>query len=600
MRHLYLDAGPASGRSFSAPAQPRRAQAKCQSQNNAISGIPITQSVSLSSKAPFSDKHCPLSACTIMRLINCCAQPLRLEEFGDDDRPAFAILSHTWEAGEVTYQDFANTQLRTTKNGWKKLEESCRMSTESGFDYLWMDTCCIDKQNTAELAESINSMFQWYSEADLCLAYISDYSALSGSQMLARSRWFERGWTLQELIAPKFVSFYDREWRLFGTRSSMLVDLSAITNIGAEVLSPAEGVDLRDLLDDIPAARRMSWAAKRKTTKKEDIAYCLLGIFGVNMPMLYGEGMAAFIRLQEEIINDSNDLTIFAWTSPDRNPNGYRGILASSPAEFVWANDLEPINDAKFNPEYTMSNKGLRIQTLLYPTNTDQVIMPLRCRYKSDPSKEVGVVLKHQGASLYARAQPDLLGQITGSITTPAGGSVIFISKRVKNSAGRTLQAVHRNAFHINFDFRPQKAVQLIHTSPSQLWDAENGMFITSGLRHFTAFHHFLLNGPQPGQFVFACGLSEQHGPWVHVEDDLGAMYHAASVNNLQRVAELGNGMGLRDGKHDLMTRAMQSSVWKFRFGTAKLTCMRKDVRGEPGIVVRLKVERNNPMITHF
>ena len=536
-----------------------------------------------------------------MRLINCRAQPLRLDEFGDDDRPSFAILSHTWEAGEVTFQDFSNIQLRSTKNGWKKLEGACRISIESGFDYLWMDTCCIDKQNTAELAESINSMFQWYSEADLCLAYISDYDAVSAdSETLARSRWFERGWTLQELIAPKFVSFYDKEWRLFGARSSMLAELSAITNIGAEVLSPPEDVDLRDMLDDIPVARRMSWAAKRKTTKKEDLAYCLLGIFGVNMPMLYGEGAAAFTRLQEEIIKNSNDLTLFAWTSQDGNTAEYRGILASSPSEFILASNLEAINDAKFNPDYTMSNKGLRIQTMLYPTNTDQVIMPLHCRYKSDPSKEVGVVLKHQGASLYARARPNLLGQINSSTATSAGGSNIFISKRVKNSVGKKLQAVHRNAFHIKFDFRPQKSVQLLYTAPSELWDAENSMFITSGLRNFTAYHRFLISGPQPGQFVFACGISEQNGPWVHVDDELSPLYRAALADNLRSVTEIGKGMGLRNGKQDLMTRAMGSSVWKFRFGTAKLTCSRQDVRGEPGIVVTLKVERNNPTITHF
>lgn len=536
-----------------------------------------------------------------MRLINCRTRPLQLESFGDEDRPAFAILSHTWEAGEVTYQDFANVDLRTTLNGWSKLEGACRMSRESGFDYLWMDTCCIDKQNTAELAESINSMFQWYNDADLCLVYISDYDAVStDSKALSESRWFERGWTLQELIAPKIVSFHDREWRLFGTRSSMLAELSAITNIGAEVLSPAEDVDLRDILDDIPVARRMSWAAKRKTTKKEDIAYCLLGIFGVNMPMLYGEGAAAFRRLQEEIIKDSNDLTLFAWKSQDGNPVGYRGILASSPSEFILASNLEAVNEAKFNPEYSMSNKGLRIQTLLYPTDTDQVIMPLYCRYKEDPSKEIGVVLKHQGASLYVRARPNALGQIKTNTPILAGRSNIFVAKRVKVNVEKTLKAVHRNAFHIKFDLRPAKSIQLINTSPSELWDSENNMFITSGLRNFTAYHRFMISGAQHGQFVFACGTSEQSGPWVHVEDERGQMFRAAGENNLQRVAEIGKRMGLRNDKHDILVLAPGGTFWKMKVGTVQVTCLKQSVRGEPGIVIMLKVERNNPLFTRF
>jgi hypothetical protein len=117
---------------------------------------------------------------------------------------------------------------------------------------------------------------------------------------------------LQELAAPQEVYFYDKDWTLFGTRSSLVSQLSSITAISPSILMPPTGLLIRDLLDDVPVARRMSWAAKRQATKKEDIAYCLLGIFGVNMPMLYGEGAQAFVRLQEEIIKDNNDLTIFA------------------------------------------------------------------------------------------------------------------------------------------------------------------------------------------------------------------------------------------------------------------------------------------------
>jgi hypothetical protein len=152
-------------------------------------------------------------------------------------------------------------------------------------------------------------MFQWYQRADICLVYLSDLSPNSDiDDCMPRCRWFTRGWCLQELIAPKDVRFYNSSRQHIGDKSTTRLKglISHITKIDQAVLSDA------GLLPTLSVAQKMSWASHRVTTRLEDIAYCLLGIFEINMPMLYGEGEKAFLRLQEEIIKRSNDLSIFA------------------------------------------------------------------------------------------------------------------------------------------------------------------------------------------------------------------------------------------------------------------------------------------------
>ncbi|RYP01527.1 hypothetical protein DL764_006193 [Monosporascus ibericus] len=168
--------------------------------------------------------------------------------------------------------------------------------------------CCIDKASSAELTEAINSMFRWYRNAEICYAYLSDIpSAKRIHQKLERSRWFTRGWTLQELIAPAEVVFYSMDWDHVGTKSELSASISSITKIDASFL------DSKNLMS-ASVAQRMSWAAHRETSRPEDIAYCLLGIFDINMPLIYGEGMKAFQRLQEEIIESyPMDYSFFAW-----------------------------------------------------------------------------------------------------------------------------------------------------------------------------------------------------------------------------------------------------------------------------------------------
>ncbi|KAF2098426.1 hypothetical protein NA57DRAFT_65911 [Rhizodiscina lignyota] len=226
-----------------------------------------------------------------MRLLD--AQAIVIHEFTPDKIPRYAILSHTWRDGEVSFQemkDFSPEQLRG-KPGYRKILACCNQALSLGIHYVWIDTCCIDKTSSAELSEAINSMFRWYVTASACFACLDDYSD---------------GPTPSELIAPVQVTFFGYDWISLGTRESLSSIVSCITGIPEDML---HGRNFRMAT----IAARMSWAANRRTTRPEDMAYCLLGLFDVSMPLLYGEGEGAFIRLQEEIMKSSVDQSIFAW-----------------------------------------------------------------------------------------------------------------------------------------------------------------------------------------------------------------------------------------------------------------------------------------------
>ncbi|KAF2187170.1 HET-domain-containing protein, partial [Zopfia rhizophila CBS 207.26] len=238
-----------------------------------------------------------------MRLINTQAMPL--EEYFGDAIPEYAILSHTWEDGEITLAEFAMPEAKA-KPGYEKIEYTCKQAVEDGLKYAWVDTCCIDKSSSAELLEAINSMFEWYRYAAVCYAYLIDVTKEDFDEAFAQSRWFPRGWTLQELIAPHDVIFYGHKWDQLGRKKDLIDSISSITGIAAESLLSIHSVFRESI------ACRMSWAAHRRTMRIEDEAYSLLGIFGVHMPLLYGEGNHAFIRLQEEIMKVSDDQTILA------------------------------------------------------------------------------------------------------------------------------------------------------------------------------------------------------------------------------------------------------------------------------------------------
>ena len=229
----------------------------------------------------------------------------------------YAILSHVWDQTEQTFQD-----VQALRSRWRrkprtrvstKIKQFCKLAQRHGYQWAWIDTCCIDKTSSSELSEAINSMFRYYALSQVCYAYLGDVASDCPLQELFsefwRSRWHTRGWTLQELLAPRLVVFVSRDWKVLGTKAELADVLDRITGIPKRVLR------LEEELEDISIAARMSWAANRKTTRPEDEAYCLMGIFGINMPTLYGEGQNAFQRLQEEIMKQSPDTTLFAWGS---------------------------------------------------------------------------------------------------------------------------------------------------------------------------------------------------------------------------------------------------------------------------------------------
>ncbi|KAK0750815.1 heterokaryon incompatibility protein-domain-containing protein [Schizothecium vesticola] len=214
-----------------------------------------------------------------MRLL--CTDRIETIEAYSTDIPRYAILSHTWSDGEGLLQD--SSRLR--KQGFAKLRKSVALAKRNGFgfDYLWVDTCCIDKSSSVELSEAINSMHQWYQNADVCYAYLADAE-------LAGSEDFTRGWTLQELIALGTVEFFAYGWSYLGSKD----ESNAFTNLLHEITGIKHDVLTgEDSLADIIIASRMRWASSRQTTRIEDVAYCVLGLFDVNMPLLYGEGMKA-------------------------------------------------------------------------------------------------------------------------------------------------------------------------------------------------------------------------------------------------------------------------------------------------------------------
>jgi hypothetical protein len=248
-----------------------------------------------------------------MRLLQC-GDDGRLSLTKDlvgDDIPQYAILSHTWgpDTEEVTFNDFVSGTAEQ-KVGYRKLEFCMEKAKLNHIQYCWVDTCCIDKSNADELQASINSMFRWYRDAARCFVYLSDVSItggllqdgdkskLSWKQAFENSRWFTRGWTLQELLASVSVQFFSREGNLLGDKESLEPEIHSITKIPIPALRKGAPFDQFDVDE------RLRWAAKRQTTREEDWAYCLLGIFGVFMPLLYGEGRDNSVRrLRKEINN---------------------------------------------------------------------------------------------------------------------------------------------------------------------------------------------------------------------------------------------------------------------------------------------------------
>ncbi|KAK4503487.1 hypothetical protein PRZ48_004402 [Zasmidium cellare] len=329
-----------------------------------------------------------------------------------DDEPFDASNIDRWVDDQAPISSLDVEAPRVEYKYYEPLYESGDVDTETGLPqhqavsngpaikWAWVDTCCIDKASSSELSEAINSMWLWYRRAELCVAYLSDVqqfsnrlfsntavrsptlepvepqndndqetcnTADSGTDTFLQtevrhSEWFSRGWTLQELLAPDEVIFCNQYWHAIGRKKE--------TNF-CTIIEAASGVPLRHLMEPstishASVAQRMSWASHRVTTRDEDMGYCLSGLFSVNMPLIYGEGRRSFLRLQEEIIQRSDDESILAWTRPSSytpmhlvDVSNLEPLIAAHPRDFKHSQDIYRIDVIPRQP-YSITNKGLQ------------------------------------------------------------------------------------------------------------------------------------------------------------------------------------------------------------------------------------------------
>lgn len=301
-----------------------------------------------------------------MRLLD--TATLNFKEFPDRPDKPYAILSHRWGAEEVTLKEFRKSRDKIQhRAGYRKILEFCKVARARGYGLAWLDTCCIDKRSSAELSEAINSMYDWYKQSEECYVWLEDYAG--SLDRLEQCEWFRRGWTLQELLAPSRVIFFTADWRVIGHKFFLAGsqvcgchangrDFSHFASIGAHIapeLAAATGVP-QEFLTTKPyyhasIALRMSWASNRRCTRPEDRAYSLLGMFDVNMPLLYGEGYKSFERLQDEIMRKSDDTSIFCH-------DGF-GILANGPPNFSGSRGVTV--GQMLSPEpHSVTNRGIK------------------------------------------------------------------------------------------------------------------------------------------------------------------------------------------------------------------------------------------------
>jgi hypothetical protein len=412
-----------------------------------------------------------------MRLIN--TRTLELQDFSLLAIPPYAILSHTWGDSEVSFRDMS-LPSRFSKIGFEKIVKTCQLAREYGLGFAWVDTCCIDKSSSAELTESISSMWQYYINAAVCYVSLGDLQPNTPvNDGLAYCRWFTRGWTLQELIAPKKLEFYDMSWTYRGSKFDFIHSISSTTGIPTAILRGEES------LASFSIAERMSWAARRQTTRVEDTAYCLLGIFDVNMPLIYGEGIKSFRRLQEEIIKRLNDMTIFAWNSLPNSGKQVLGLFATSPAAFIDSSHIVPFIDDFL--EHSVTNKGLfmagdrliRVADVSRGNGDHEILQYLICfgRKYQNSYGIPGIYLRKVGPNLFYR---------DGMFSLAGFGPNLFNQKKFINISD----------YHILVD--PNPAIPILHskyrdtalhvpindiftledTVPENLWDFTDRIFL--------------------------------------------------------------------------------------------------------------------------
>ncbi|KAL5379256.1 hypothetical protein DPSP01_008531 [Paraphaeosphaeria sporulosa] len=441
------------------------------------------------------------------------------EFYESESVPLYAILSHRWmhvqrngkyRALEISHREFlAGTG---DEKGYEKIDKACEAVRDLSqklvldLEWIWIDSCCIDNNNNEEHSEAINSMY----DCD------------------KPSEWFKRGWTLQELIAPEVVLFYDKDWIGCGSRNEYTPgiygghsfqdrskELAAITRIDATLLRLNKRKDIKRWLNATPACQKMSWASDRRTSKKEDMAYCLIGIFDIpHMYLKRGEGGRAFIRLQEEIIKQSSDLTLFAWklsfdntefctednyldledlkrSTPEDAPffdsslkSNLHGVFACGPCHFRHASQITPMHPTVYNDEVTVTSKGVKLTTPLlgsgpfHPFKT-----PLYCIDQGD-SNMISIELRLLGGSVYARTDCTQLPELHRDWKIIPSQDEVYLAHNIHRFHD-CIRKLHRHAIRL-----PDSLLHLQRqtVSPGYLWSNTHRLMMTNGRRFFIGF----------------------------------------------------------------------------------------------------------------
>lgn len=251
--------------------------------------------------------------------------------YSTDPPPKYSVFSHAQVSGDICFEDFKYPEMLSCKVGFHRLQEACIRAGNYGSYWLWTDAVCIDKSSSAAFSEAFNNLSRIYQDCTFSLIYLEDFAPdectdKNMEERLAACSWTRNVWVLPQLVFPRIAFFYDSAWNEIGTKATLAPQLSSATSINQSVLEdPAT-------LQEYSVAKRISWASNLQASQIDVWSFSLLGILGVNMPVMYGEGWKTFIRLQEEILRNTSDFSLFAWRP--EHPYGYRGIFARSPTEF--------------------------------------------------------------------------------------------------------------------------------------------------------------------------------------------------------------------------------------------------------------------------
>jgi hypothetical protein len=369
-----------------------------------------------------------------MRLLN--THTLEFEEFAGRPEESYAILSHRSGDEEVSYKEFRKSREAVKhRAGYKKIVDFCEISKQRDYRLAWIDTCCIDKRSSAELSEVLNSMFEWYKYSRECYVWLEDYSG--NLDDLHKCTWFSRAWTLQEMLAPERVVFFTSDWQVIGhkiftkptisgRRRLDTISRAGIASIGLNLvpwLAKASGIPETYLLGisvrRASVAARMSWASHRSATRAEDRAYSLMGLFDINMPMLYGEGDAAFRRLQGEIMRNNDDSSIFCINTRQFT------LMARGPECFTNRGSVTKGCIQSAEP-YSFTNRGLK---LFATASTSKINLLKESNCSLSKSTAMSIVFRIDlGCEVMEHPSTDQSREVVGyDRSVPIGAQYLYI-----------------------------------------------------------------------------------------------------------------------------------------------------------------------------